>query len=238
MLLLGHRGASADAPENTLAAFREAAGQQADGVELDAMVCGSGEVVVCHDERLGRLAGLDWEVARTPWSRLSRVDVGTALGFGPAQVPLLSAVLDALPPHFLVNVELKCDTLRDGGLAHKVGQLLTQKGWTDRAVVSSFNAGCLLRFALAFPHLRRGYLIDPDKAYALHGHLLAPLLSAYSIHPHESQCTEERVAHWHRMGLKVAAWTVDDPERARGLEGWGVDLLITNRPGGLRAALR
>lgn len=65
MLLLAHRGASADAPENTLAAFQEAVAQGADGVELDAMVCGSGEVVVCHDETLERLAGLPWEVRTT-----------------------------------------------------------------------------------------------------------------------------------------------------------------------------
>ena len=66
MLLLAHRGASADAPENTLTAFAEAARQGADGVELDVMLCASGELVVCHDEKLDRLAGLPWRVQATP----------------------------------------------------------------------------------------------------------------------------------------------------------------------------
>ena len=94
MLLLAHRGASADAPENTIAAFREAARQGADGVELDAQICGSGEIVVWHDERLNRLAHLDWEVVRTPWRKLQRADVGTPLGFPPARIPLLEEVVD------------------------------------------------------------------------------------------------------------------------------------------------
>ncbi len=87
MLLLAHRGASADAPENTLEAFTEAVRQGADGVELDAMVCGSGEVVVCHDEELSRLARVPWEVRTTPYWKLRRGGVGTPQGFSPAPKP-------------------------------------------------------------------------------------------------------------------------------------------------------
>src|SRR5215207_7201024 len=124
MLLLAHRGASADAPENTLDAFAEAVRQGADGVELDAMVCGSGEVVVCHDEHLDRLAGLSWEVRRTPYWKLRRADVGSRLGFAPARIPLLTEVLELLPAQLLVNVELKCDRVEDDGLSVKVARLV------------------------------------------------------------------------------------------------------------------
>ena len=96
MLVLAHRGSSARAPENTLAAFRLAVEEGADGVELDVMRCGSGELVVCHDERLGRLAGLDWEVGRTPWWKLQRADVGHHFGQR-ARIPLLKEVFEALP---------------------------------------------------------------------------------------------------------------------------------------------
>src|SRR4051812_31629861 len=101
MLLLAHRGASKDAPENTLEAFAEAVRQRADGVELDAMVCGSGEVVVCHDEWLDRLAREHWEVRTTPLWKLRSADVGTPLGFDTARIPLLEEVIDALPKHFV-----------------------------------------------------------------------------------------------------------------------------------------
>src|SRR5688500_1633697 len=107
MLLLAHRGASKDAPENTLEAFEEGVRQGADGVELDAMVCGSGEVVVCHDERLNRLARRDLEVRTTAYWKLRTLDVGSPLGFKPARIPLLAEVLRSLPAHFLINIELK-----------------------------------------------------------------------------------------------------------------------------------
>src|SRR5690242_3618303 len=123
MLLFAHRGASADAPENTLDAFREAVAQGADGVELDVRVCGSGEVVVCHDEDLLRLAGIDWRVSRTPYRKLKRLDVGSPLGFAKAHVPLLEAVLEALPPSLQVNVELKGEEADDHGLCLKVVEL-------------------------------------------------------------------------------------------------------------------
>jgi len=238
MLLLAHRGASADAPENTLEAFAEAVRQGADGVELDAQVCGSGEVVVCHDERLDRLASLPWEVATTAWWKLQRADVGTPLGFRPARIPLLEEVLDALPAHFLVNIELKCGHVRDGGLSRQVAELVIRRGLSERVVISSFNPLCLFRVAAAAPSLRRGLLINPDKPWGPQAHLLSPLVSSHSVHPHHSACTPERVAEWTGAGLRVAAWTVDEPGRARELEALGVSYLITHRPGALREALR
>jgi len=98
-LVLGHRGASAEAPENTLAAFRLALEQGADGVELDVWRCGTGEVVVFHDEDARRLAGAPLAIARTPWGLLRRLDVGSHRGgrFRGERIPLLPEVLEALP---------------------------------------------------------------------------------------------------------------------------------------------
>src|SRR4051812_9514126 len=74
-LILGHRGASADAPENTCAAFALAREQRADGVECDVMLCGSGELVVCHDHELRRLCGVPWEMRNLPLSALRELPV-------------------------------------------------------------------------------------------------------------------------------------------------------------------
>jgi len=237
MRILGHRGASADFPENTLEAFLGAAAQGADGVELDAMVCGSGEVVVCHDERLERLAGLPWEVASTPLRKLRRVDVGSRLGFPPARIPLLGEVFDALPERLVVNVELKCETVDDRGLAVKVGQFLVDAGLEGRVFVSSFNPYCLVRLARAFPAIRRGFLIDPDKAWLPQAWWWLPMTASTSVHPAAEACTSERVNAWHARGWEVAAWTVDDAAEARRLRALGVEWLITNQPGALRAEL-
>ncbi|HXN41812.1 MAG TPA: glycerophosphodiester phosphodiesterase family protein [Myxococcaceae bacterium] len=237
MLILAHRGASADAPENTLDAFRLAVEQGADGVELDAMVCGSGEVVVCHDQRLKRLAGLDWEVERTPLWKLRQVDVGTALGFAPARIPTLAEVVDALPPNFLINIELKNDQLDDRGLSHQVATFVRNACLEKRILISSFSPWCLWRVAEIEPRLRRGFLIDPDRCYLAQAHLLARLVAQHSVHLPDQACTAGRVSQWLESGREVAAWTVDLPDRALELQQMGVLYCITNRPSVLRAAV-
>lgn len=237
MLILGHRGASHDAPENTLSALHLAVEQGADGTELDVMVCGSGEVVVCHDERLDRLAGVPWEVARTPWRKLREADVGSALGFGRERIPLLTEALEVMPAPFVINLELKCDSVEDLGLAEKVAAIVRARSLESRVVCSSFNPLNLFRLARAAPDLRRGFLIDPDRPFFLQAHVLAPLTSSFSVHPHASQCSPERVEGWRSRGWSVATWTVDEPARARALRDMGVGYCITNVPGRLREAL-
>src|SRR5512133_799359 len=118
-LVLGHRGASAEAPENTLAAFRLAMEQGADGFELDVRRCATGEVVIVHDEDLSRVAGAPLRVRDTPLAALRSFDVGAwkGEGFRGERIPLLSEVLEALPAA-VVNVELKSEGGRDLSLAH------------------------------------------------------------------------------------------------------------------------
>jgi glycerophosphoryl diester phosphodiesterase len=237
VLILAHRGASADAPENTLPAFREAAAQGADGVELDVMLCGSGEIVVCHDERLDRLAGADLEVRATPLWKLRRLDVGAHLGFGSAGIPTLEEVVAVLPPGMLINIEVKCVTVDDGGLTAKVGEYVQRAGLADRVILSSFNPFCLFRLAAGFPELRRGWLIDPDRSFLLQDALGTPLLAGFSVHPHFSACTPRRMRRWAALGRQVAVWTVDDPAEARRVRELGAGYCITNRPRSLRQGL-
>jgi glycerophosphoryl diester phosphodiesterase len=236
--ILGHRGASTDAPENTLPAFRLALEQGADGVELDARLCGSGEVVVFHDERLERLTGRSGRVADTPWTDLARMEVRAGpAGASPGRIPLLTEVLEALPRSAFINVELKSEDWPGTRVADAGGTLLEAGRHEAHVVVSSFDPRCLLRLALAHPRLRRGLLLDPDKPQLLQRHLALPLVGRDAVHPEARQVTEADVQRWHAAGREVAVWTVDDPELARRLAAWGVDTCITNRPGALRAAL-
>ncbi len=237
MRILGHRGASAEFPENTIEAFVGAAEQGADGVELDVMRCATGELVVCHDEHLDRLAGLDIEIAHASWRRLKTVDVGSRLGFRPARIPLLHEVIDALPTGLMVNIELKNDAVDDRGLSEAVGALVSDRRLLDRAIVSSFNPLCLVRLARAFPEVRRGLLLDPGKPWVPQAWLWLPVTAPTSVHPAFSQCSPERAARWHAAHLELAVWTVDDVDEARQLRAMGVEWLITNRPGALRSEL-
>ena len=238
MRILGHRGASSDAPENTLVAFRLALDQGADGVELDARLCGSGEVVVFHDERLERLTGAAGRVADTSWADLSRLEVrGGPAGAPAGRIPLLAEVLETLPRTAFINVELKSEDWNGTRVAEAAGTLLDAGGHAAHVVVSSFDARCLLRLALSHPRLRRGLLLDPDRPQLVQRHVLLPLVGRDAVHPEAGHLGEADVRRWHAGGREVAVWTVDDPEVARRLRTWGVDTCITNRPGALRAGL-
>lgn len=205
---------------------------------MDVQLCGSGEIVVCHDERLSRLAGVDWEVSHTPLWKLKRADVGSRLGFAPQRIPLLEEALLAMPAHFVINVEIKNQAMEDRGLSCRVGELICQLALEDRAIVSSFNPFCLWRLAASYPTVRRGLLIDPERSFLLQSEVLAPLVIPHSIHPFHEACTGERLASWGDRGWRVAAWTVDDVGRAKELRSSGVAYCITNRPGLLAAELR
>src|SRR5262249_6627359 len=125
------------------------------------MLCGSGEVVVCHDERLERLAGLPWQVRQTPLWKLQRADVGSPLGFQPARIPTLEEVLATISERMVVNIELKCSELDDRGLSQSVVKLVQSIAAAERVLISSFNAICLWRGAGAGPNLPPGVLVGP-----------------------------------------------------------------------------
>ena len=228
VLLLGHRGASARAPENTRPAFEAAIAAGADGVELDAMVCGSGEVVVCHDESLERLAGVSWEIPPHALSGASPADVGSRLGFAPARIPLLEEVLRLIPAGLLINVELKCERVEDDGLSVAAARLVKRLGLRVE--------GALLQLQPPLPDggsrggagaaARPAARSRPQPAAA--GHPDRAQTANASIHPADAQVTPARVSAWHARGLQVVVWTVNDPERARDLEAMGVDACITD----------
>jgi glycerophosphoryl diester phosphodiesterase len=236
-LVLGHRGASADAPENTLAAFRLALAQGADGVELDAWRCATGEVVVGHDEDTARVSGVALRVPDAPLAALRALDVGGWKGdaFRGERMPLLSEVLEALPGA-VVNVELKS---RGGDLrlARAAARVVARAGAATRVLVSSFDWRLLVAFRLAAPDVPVGLLFDGDRPWKLALAAGVRLMGPSAVHPERTLATEERVRAWARRGLAVNVWTVDDPAEARALAAMGAAGLITNVPARIRAGL-
>ena len=234
-LVWGHRGASADAPENTLAAFRLALEQDADGVELDAQRCASGEVVVLHDETLARTAGHAGAIVETPWSVVRTLDAGSWKGerFRGERVPLLAEVLESFPR--LVNIELKCDRANDQGLTAAVARVVRETRATERVLLSSFKPGCVLRARMLLPEVPRALLFESEQSWALRSALLAPLLGVAALHPEHVLATPARVLRWKRRGYAVGCWTVDDADAAARLYQSGVSGIISNRPAAMRA---
>ncbi|MDB4967438.1 MAG: glycerophosphoryl diester phosphodiesterase [Myxococcales bacterium] len=227
--MIAHRGASADAPENTLAAFALARSDGADGVELDVMRCGSGEVVVFHDdclERLGRRAGATRE---TSLAELREIDLG-----GGERIPLLDDVL-AATGELLVNVELKSapdwpTRLLDAELPAAVAAIVRRHALGARALVSSFDPLLLARFRLHAPEVATALLFAHDQARPWRDGWAAALLRPAAMNPEALLVDARALRRWHARGRAVNVWTVDEPAELRLLAALGVDGLITNRP--------
>lgn len=222
--IIGHRGASASHPENTIEAFRAAAEQGAHGVELDVRRTEDDVLVVVHDAHLAD-------------GRLVRATSSADL---PDHVPTLSEALEACPDLWL-NVEIKNmpddpDYDSEHGLSIAVAGLIAAFDVADRVIVSSFNMDSVDRIRTVDPSIPLAWLVwgqaDPR---SLVERVVAHDLQA--IHPHDLLVDRSFLKRAHDAGLVVNVWTVDDPQRIVELVGWGVDGIITNSPSVAIAAL-
>lgn len=235
--VIAHRGSSHDAPENTLAAFALARQDGADGVELDVMRCRSGEVIVFHDDDLGRLCGVAGDPRARTLAELRKLSVqGEA-------IPELHEVIEVLGASMLLNVELKSAPawrarVEDEGLVDQVARTLDHAGMGERVLVSSFDPVLLGRFRRRSPRVATGMLFAADQSVPLRRGWAAHVVGANAVHPEALLVDEDRVRMWHRRGLRVNVWTVDDPAEQRYLATIGVDGIITNRPRETRIMLR
>ena len=230
-----HRGGAGLAPENTMAAFTNAADLGTPWFEFDVRKCGSGELVVFHDRTLARLAGLDLDVTATPWSRLKEIDVGSHFSaeFGGERIPLLEEVVHTFRGRVRFNIEIKEDRLRGDGTALAVAEFIRDSGLYSDCIVSSFNPGSLLRVKMRCDAPLA--LVYPSDGPALRERVLrrpwaAPLLSVYALHPSHRVVTRDLVRKAHLRGLAVNTWTVNDEPRMRELVELRVNSLITDRP--------
>jgi glycerophosphoryl diester phosphodiesterase len=230
-LVIAHRGASARELENTLPAFARARADGADGVELDVLLCASGEVVVFHDDDLSRLADRPERIADLSLRALR----GVALQRG-GSIPTLAEALEACGPELLVNVELKSTGLFDQAvprLVDQVSQVIDVcgvAGVRGRVIVSSFDPRAVWLWQRCRADVPAALLIEDGIGPALGKAMTLPLLRPTAVHPERVLCRPPLVAAWHAAGYLVNTWTVDDPAELRRLTAAGVDGLITNDP--------
>lgn len=232
--VIGHRGASAVEPENTMRAFGRALDDGADGVELDVRLAATGELVVAHDPTFRRRAGDPREVGRMSWAEIAGVDVGNG-----ERPPLLDDVFDlALQRGATIHVEIKTNGPRGGEVAAALCAALRERA--DRLpdlVVSSFDPRALAVVRRRAPRIATGLLFGASQGWALRSGALAHVLGTAAVHPERWLVDARRVEAWHRAGRRVHVWTVDEPAELRRLQAIGVDAVFANDPGAARRAL-
>jgi glycerophosphoryl diester phosphodiesterase len=215
--VIAHRGASAYAPGNSLAAFELALRLGADAIELDLRATADGELVVLHDATLERTAGDPRFIAETPHAELS----GLA---EPVRPPRLADVFDAFgaTTHYLLDVKAA-----PGSAQRRLADTIGAAGLRERVVVQSFDHLLLRRLARHGRRLTLAALLEPGAASAPAA-AIARFASALAPASHGIDAALVRRAH--SYGLAVLAWTVNDEAAMTRLLGLGVDALITDVP--------
>jgi glycerophosphoryl diester phosphodiesterase len=227
-MVIAHRGASADRPENTMAAYALALDQGADMIEIDLHLSRDGAIVIAHDAELERLGGRG-EIGDADVETIRALDAG-----GGERVPVLEEILDEFGDRTVFNLELK--QRESGPYAGLVGRTLAavrERGLMDRMLFSSFYDPLLRELREHAPEAHVGLLLSRRFP---HGALeRAAALGAEALHPEHSLATRELIGAAHGAGLRVHVFTVNEETQIRDLLAAGADACFTDHPRRMRA---
>ena len=228
-LVLGHRGDSAHAPANTVAAFRAADGAGAQGVELDVHLTADGVPVVIHDGGVDATTDGHGHVRDMTLREIQQLDAGSYFdaAFTGERIPTLAEALAAMGDRMRVNIELKPQAKGTRELEQAVAKVVVESDMQTRVWFSSFKPYSLHQIRQFAPDIPCALLVSPVTLSSL---LLAPVTPMEAIHVHYSMCSQWLIDTAHRLGLRVGVWTVDDVGVAAQLWSYGVDAIITNDP--------
>ena len=241
--ILGHRGASAVAPENTLAAFARAMSAGAAGIEFDVRLSGDGVPVVIHDATLKRTAQIDRRVSELTARELGDIDVGSWFTANPEnlfvgeKLPTLAQVFQLFRTNSgLLYVELKCDAGEAPLLAAEVARLTRESDMAERVVVESFDHSAIVAVKKIDAGIRTAALFEPKLTRPISTVRRLKMIDtalgvgADELALHHTLAGARVVEKARQAGLDVVVWTVDDAAwipRARELD---IKALIANDP--------
>ncbi len=244
-----HRGASAYAPENTLAAFRVGIQQRADWIESDVQVSKDGIPVLMHDTTLSRTTDVEqvfpdrapWRVADFTLAEIKRLDAGSWKGaeWAGEEVPTLAEMVEQVRfSRSGILMEIKAPELYPGVEQRVADVFASYPGYVDSAVdagrlaVQSFDWESMRTYAALQPQVPVGLLGKPTVEQL-------PALAEWAdqVNPHHGSYDAAYVDAVHALGLQVHTWTVDDPAVMHAVLDRGVDGVITNKPDVLNGVL-
>jgi glycerophosphoryl diester phosphodiesterase len=242
--IIGHRGASADAPENTLAAMTLAWEQDADAIELDLWLSKDGKLIVFHDSDTKRFEKTPRKIADLTLAEAHQLDVGSWKGpqFKGERIPTLDSILATIPKGKRAVLEIKCGP----EILPEFGRVIqASKRTPEELAVISFNFETLKQSKKLLPQVPHYFLSDYKKDKSGKFPELAPLIERSKAAKfdgldlqHSWPIDSAFVSQVKAGGMKLVVWTVDDPAIAKRMRDAGVDGITTNKPKFLRDELK
>ena len=246
-MIVGHRGASFDAPENTCAAFEEAWQQGADGVEGDFYITADQQIVCIHDKDTKRTAGKNLKVTSSRLDQLKQLDYGSWKGpkFKGESIPTFAEVAACIPPDKTFVIELKAgpeivpllvEQLKQSDLKH------------EQLLIIAFDSETIAKSKELLPDVRAHWLVGykQDKKTGQWAPTLDTIAQTLGdchadglgTQGEPAVVTEEFVSELKKRGLReFHVWTIDDPDQARYFQKLGAIGITTNRPALIREAI-
>ena len=231
-LVIAHRGGSALAPENTLAAFRKALEVGSDGIELDVRLTRDNQVVVMHDRRLDRTTTGSGIVGTHTLKHLKSLDVGSWFGshFEGERIPALGEVFEELPDDFPIYVEIKARGPGAWPLTRRVVEIIRSHDRFESTMVASFNSAAVGLLRLFESRIIRGFIWSGRHPLPLRARWLSPLTNPHWLAPDWGTLTPELLARFHRQGMPVAAWDINLGVDMCRFKEMGLDAVVTDHP--------
>lgn len=232
--VIGHRGACAYAPENTIESIVTAADLGVEWVELDVMLTRDNIPVIIHDDTLDRTTDGHGNVADHDWADLKDLDAGSWYGdsFRDCRIPTLEEALDIIIDKNLgLNLEIKPTPGRERETAEIALDYLS-RSWDDheRLLISSFQPVCLEIALDMAPDWYRGVLFDDDEEMPENWRDIVEYLDGTTVNIGQKIATRELIEDIIDFEKPVLVYTINDPQIARQLQAWGVDSMFSNNP--------
>lgn len=252
-LIIAHRGASFNAPENTLAAFQSAVDAGADGVEFDVRLAQDGVPVVIHDETIARTALRPGKISDLTSNELNQIDVGSWFNakfpkrsdpaFTGEMIPTLAQAMQLFQSFDgLIYIELKTGAVDFRELSEAVCEIIRKSPQRPQIIVKSFQLALIRAIKQHLPTIQTAALFEPTIKGYMQGrrHILerAREYCADQISLHYSLATHRLVSLASELKMPITIWTVDNPAWLKRGRALGVRAIVTNDPSRMLSARR
>ncbi|MFD2658245.1 glycerophosphodiester phosphodiesterase [Gracilibacillus thailandensis] len=235
MVNVAHRGASAHAPENTMAAFHKGVEMKSDYIEIDVQMTADEELVIIHDTTVNRTTNGTGAVGDLTLEEIRSLDAGSWFSeeFAGEKIPTFEEVLDAFRGKVGILIELKSPELYPG-MEEKVANALKERNMdhskNKKIIIQSFNHGSMELSKELLPEIPHGVLAGLSWAGVTDEQLEAFATYADYFNPNQNIVTPTLVDHVHEAGMQIMPYTSRSQEQANRLFNLGVDGIITDYP--------